>query len=68
MNSYICMRCGVQYAATVRPPAHCHICEDEREAVLDPPCFTGLQALRDEVCCAPAIRSTLLKIIAMSAL
>ena len=33
MNDYICVRCGVQYAATVRPPAHCHICEDEREAV-----------------------------------
>jgi hypothetical protein len=27
------VRCGVQYAATVRPPARCAICEDEREAV-----------------------------------
>ena len=33
MTNYICVRCGVQYAATVRPPAHCDICEDEREAV-----------------------------------
>ena len=33
MVSYICVRCGVQYAATVRPPARCAICEDEREAV-----------------------------------
>ena len=23
MDNYICVRCGVRYAATVRPPAHC---------------------------------------------
>lgn len=33
MANYICLRCGVQYAATVVPPARCAICEDEREAV-----------------------------------
>jgi hypothetical protein len=33
MVNYICVRCGVQYAATMRPPARCDICEDEREAV-----------------------------------
>ncbi len=33
MTNHICVRCGVQYAATVRPPARCAICEDEREAV-----------------------------------
>jgi glyoxylase-like metal-dependent hydrolase (beta-lactamase superfamily II) len=33
MVSYICVRYGVQYAATVSPPARCAICEDEREAV-----------------------------------
>src|SRR3712207_4660848 len=33
MANHICVRCGVQYAATVRPPARCAICEDEREAV-----------------------------------
>jgi hypothetical protein len=33
MNNYMCVRCGVQYDATVRPPARCAICEDEREAV-----------------------------------
>lgn len=33
MNDYICVRCGVRYAAAVRPPACCTICEDECEAV-----------------------------------
>ena len=33
MVNYVCVRCGVQYAATVGPPARCDICEDEREAV-----------------------------------
>jgi hypothetical protein len=33
MVNYICVRCGVQYAATASPPGHCAICEDEREAV-----------------------------------
>jgi hypothetical protein len=33
MGNHICVRCGVQYAATTRPPSGCAICEDEREAV-----------------------------------
>jgi glyoxylase-like metal-dependent hydrolase (beta-lactamase superfamily II) len=33
MANNICVRCGVQYAASVKPPARCAICEDEREAV-----------------------------------
>jgi glyoxylase-like metal-dependent hydrolase (beta-lactamase superfamily II) len=33
MEAFICRRCGVQYAPTAQPPAHCPICEDERECV-----------------------------------
>jgi glyoxylase-like metal-dependent hydrolase (beta-lactamase superfamily II) len=33
MQAFICRRCGVQYAPTDGPPAHCPICEDERECV-----------------------------------
>ena len=47
MANYICVRCGVQYAATVRPPAHCAICEDEREAVYwEGQRWTTLEGLR----------------------
>jgi hypothetical protein len=31
MQNYICVTCGVQYAASETPPAHCAICEDERQ-------------------------------------
>ena len=31
MENYICKTCGVQYHATDAPPAHCLICEDERQ-------------------------------------
>jgi hypothetical protein len=30
---FICVTCGMQYAATLKPPAHCPICEDERQYV-----------------------------------
>jgi hypothetical protein len=30
---YICKTCGVQYGPTDAPPAHCVICEDERQYV-----------------------------------
>lgn len=30
---YICQTCGVQYNASVQPPAHCPICEDDRQYV-----------------------------------
>src|SRR5690349_19984308 len=33
MPYYICATCGVQYPASDQPPAHCVICEDERQYV-----------------------------------
>lgn len=33
MQMYICTTCGTQHAATANPPAHCAICEDERQYV-----------------------------------
>jgi glyoxylase-like metal-dependent hydrolase (beta-lactamase superfamily II) len=33
MPNYICVTCGVQYAASDAPPAHCLICEDERQYI-----------------------------------
>ena len=33
MLHYICKTCGTQFAATDRPPAHCPICEDERQYI-----------------------------------
>ena len=33
MPAWICVRCGVQYPDTLRPPDGCPICADEREAV-----------------------------------
>ncbi len=33
MPNYICVTCGVQYAETDAPPAHCVICEDDRQYV-----------------------------------
>jgi glyoxylase-like metal-dependent hydrolase (beta-lactamase superfamily II) len=33
MPSYICVTCGVQYAETAEPPAHCMICEEERQYI-----------------------------------
>jgi glyoxylase-like metal-dependent hydrolase (beta-lactamase superfamily II) len=31
--AYICATCGVQYPPSATPPAHCAICEDERQYV-----------------------------------
>jgi hypothetical protein len=31
--AHVCVTCGVQMQATVGPPAHCPICEDERQYV-----------------------------------
>lgn len=31
MTYFICKTCGVQYEALAAPPAHCPICEDERQ-------------------------------------
>jgi hypothetical protein len=33
MTNYICLTCGTQFAATDAPPAHCPICEDERQYI-----------------------------------
>ena len=33
MQTYICVTCGNQYAATEEPPDRCPICEDERQYV-----------------------------------
>src|SRR5689334_3183739 len=33
MTNYICATCGTQFAATDGPPAHCPICEDERQYI-----------------------------------
>ena len=33
MPAYICRTCGVQHAASAEPPAHCAICQDERQYV-----------------------------------
>jgi hypothetical protein len=33
MNSFICETCGTQYAPSDRAPAHCNICEDDRQYV-----------------------------------
>ena len=33
MPNYICVTCGNQYIETREPPAHCLICEDERQYV-----------------------------------
>jgi hypothetical protein len=30
---YLCVTCGIQFRATEQPPAHCPICEDERQYV-----------------------------------
>lgn len=33
MEHYMCITCGTQFAATAAAPAHCPICEDERQYV-----------------------------------
>jgi glyoxylase-like metal-dependent hydrolase (beta-lactamase superfamily II) len=33
MPAFICATCGTQYSETPEPPAHCLICEDERQYV-----------------------------------
>src|SRR5574338_1151398 len=33
MTCFICETCGTQFAASATPPAHCPICEDERQYV-----------------------------------
>lgn len=33
MTHYLCVTCGTQYPESAQPPAHCPICEDERQYV-----------------------------------
>ena len=33
MTNYICVTCGTQFADSQTPPAHCPICEDERQYI-----------------------------------
>jgi hypothetical protein len=33
MDAFICTACGTQYAPSDKPPAHCNICEEERQYV-----------------------------------
>ncbi len=33
MEHYLCVTCGIQFAATEQPPTQCPICEDERQYV-----------------------------------
>ena len=33
MPAYLCVTCGTQFAPTDEPPAHCPICEDERQYI-----------------------------------
>jgi hypothetical protein len=47
MPSFICTACGTQFAESAQAPAHCAICEEERQYV--PPrgqTWTTLQTLR----------------------
>ena len=33
MENYMCETCGTQYTASEQPPAHCAICEDDRQYI-----------------------------------
>jgi glyoxylase-like metal-dependent hydrolase (beta-lactamase superfamily II) len=47
MPLYICVTCGTQYPESEQPPAHCPICEDERQYVNpNGQQWTTLEALR----------------------
>lgn len=49
MPNYICITCGIQFAATETPPDHCPICEDERQYVSPTgQAWTTLEELRAE--------------------
>jgi len=47
MPYYICVTCGTQYPESAEPPAHCPICEDERQYIgPNGQQWTTLEALR----------------------
>ena len=46
-TAYFCITCGTQFSETAQPPAHCPICEDERQYVNpDGQKWTTLEELR----------------------
>jgi hypothetical protein len=46
---FVCVTCGVQFAATPEPPRHCPVCEDGRQYVgWDGQRWTTLEALRSD--------------------
>lgn len=48
MDHHICVTCGTQYPASPAPPAHCPICEDDRQYVgRDGQRWTTLTAMRE---------------------
>jgi hypothetical protein len=48
MQKYICQTCGTQFSETAAPPAHCPICEDQRQYIgWDGQKWTTLEALRE---------------------
>lgn len=49
MLHYMCTTCGTQSAATDQPPAHCPICEDERQYIgWEGQAWTTLEALQEK--------------------
>lgn len=49
MINFICVTCGVQYAATSNKPTHCRICDDDRQYVnLQGQMWTSLDDLRND--------------------
>jgi len=47
MSHFVCVTCGIQFAASEAPPASCPICEDERQYVPESgQRWTTLEALR----------------------
>ena len=45
---FVCVTCGVQFAASDSPPAHCPVCEDERQYVgWDGQKWTTVEELRE---------------------
>jgi hypothetical protein len=49
MPNYVCVTCGTQYPESEQPPAHCPICEDERQYVNpDGQTWTTLDELRQQ--------------------
>jgi glyoxylase-like metal-dependent hydrolase (beta-lactamase superfamily II) len=49
VDQYLCVTCGTQYPASDAPPAHCPICEDDRQYIgPDGQQWTTLAALRGD--------------------